>query len=151
MRFLELIFGILIGTMAICFFIDLGYIAPNFGELMEGMFVPYIPSSALTSMVGLIGAVLMPHNLYLHSSLVYEKKISRNDRPLLHKSIFYFKIETGISLLISFFINMAVIGTFANWYNSGTDIDLSSAATVLEENFGAAAKYIWGIGLLAAG
>ncbi|KAL4435104.1 hypothetical protein ABPG74_003597 [Tetrahymena malaccensis] len=151
MRILEFIFAILIGTMAICFFIDLGYIAPNFGELMEGMFVPYIPSSALNSMVGLIGAVLMPHNLYLHSSLVYEKKIARNDRPLLHKSIFYFKIETGISLLISFFINMAVIGTFAHWYNSGTDIDLSSAATVLEDNFGTASKYIWGIGLLAAG
>ncbi|KAL4479606.1 hypothetical protein ABPG72_004202 [Tetrahymena utriculariae] len=65
--------------------------------------------------------------------------------------IFYFKIETGISLLISFFINMAVIGTFANWYNSGTDIDLSSSATVLEDNPGTAAKYIWGIGLLAAG
>jgi NRAMP (natural resistance-associated macrophage protein)-like metal ion transporter len=67
-------------------------------------------------MVGLIGAVLMPHNLYLHSSLVYEKKINRTQVNLLKKSIFYFKIETGISLLISFFISLAVIGTFAFWY-----------------------------------
>lgn len=118
---------------------------------MEGCFVPYVPQSAFSSMVGLIGAVLMPHNLFLHSSLVYEKKINKNDRPLLRKSIFYFKIETGISLLISFFISMAVIGTFAHWYNSGEDLDLSSAATVLEDKFGTAAKYIWGIGLLAAG
>ncbi|EAS05370.1 NRAMP (natural resistance-associated macrophage protein) metal ion transporter family protein (macronuclear) [Tetrahymena thermophila SB210] len=151
MRALEVFFAILIGTMAICFFIELGFIGPNFGQLMEGMFVPYVPSSAFSSMIGLIGAVLMPHNLYLHSSLVYEKKISKNDRPLLHKSIMYFKIETGVSLLISFFINLAVIGTFANWYNTNEDLDLHSAASVLEVNFGTSAKYIWGIGLLAAG
>lgn len=119
MRVLEMIFAVLIGAMAVCFFIELGIIQPDFSELVQGIVVPYVPMSAFSSMVGLIGAVLMPHNLYLHSSLVYEKKIDRKNIPLLRKSIFYFKIETGIALLISFFISLAVIGTFAFWY--GTD------------------------------
>jgi natural resistance-associated macrophage protein 2 len=126
-----MIFAVLIGAMAICFFIEMSIIKPDIGELLEGIFVPYVPSSALTSMVGLIGAVLMPHNLYLHSSLVYEKKIDPKDIKLLSKSIFYFKIETGIALLLSFFISLAVIATFAFWYGTDEDLNLSSAADAL--------------------
>lgn len=151
MRVLEMIFAVLIGAMAICFFIELGIIQPDLSELVQGIFVPYVPMSAFSSMVGLIGAVLMPHNLYLHSSLVYEKKIDRKNLPLLRKSIFYFKIETGIALLISFFISLAVIGTFAFWYGTDQDLDLLQAADALQDQFGTAAKIMWGIGLLAAG
>lgn len=43
-RVLELIFAILIGTMAVCFFVELGIIKPNFVELIEGIFVPLVPS-----------------------------------------------------------------------------------------------------------
>lgn len=76
-KVLEIIFAVLIGTMAVCFFIELGMIEPNIGELLEGIVVPYVPPQAFNAMVGLIGAVLMPHNLYLHSSLIHEKKIGR--------------------------------------------------------------------------
>ena len=65
----------------------------------------------------------MPHNLYLHSSLMREK-YSDNQEPLVFKeSLIYNTIETGISLLLSFIINIAVISTFA-YYEGNKDLDL---------------------------
>jgi natural resistance-associated macrophage protein len=65
-------------------------------------------------------------------------------------------LESGISLFISFVISTAVISTFASWkdspnYDPNIDIDLNSASVVLAGTFGEASKYIWAIGLLAAG
>ncbi|EGR27733.1 natural resistance associated macrophage protein, putative [Ichthyophthirius multifiliis] len=152
-RKLEFLFAFFNRNHGYSFFIELGLIQPDPKELFKGIFIPYVPNSALQQMVGLIGSVLMPHNLYLHSSLVQEKKIHKQNIGLLKKSIFYFKIETGISLLVSFFISMAVIGTFAFWYvpGGGPDIDLTQAGDYLDSHFGIYAKYIWGVGLLAAG
>ena len=66
---------------------------------------------------------------------------------------FYNSIESGISLFISFLINFAIIGTFAFWKNSehAESLNLKNAALAFEGNFGSGAKYIWAIGLLAAG
>lgn len=79
MRVIEIIFAVLIGAMSICFFWELGLISPDFSDLLQGVFVPAVKPSAVQAMVGLIGAVLMPHNLYLHSSLIYERKVPRHD------------------------------------------------------------------------
>ena len=48
-------------------------IAPKFSDVMYGCFVPYVPSGGWVALVGLVGAVIMPHNLYLQSSLVLEE------------------------------------------------------------------------------
>jgi len=111
-RKLEAIFALLIGTMAVSFFINLGYIQPDPVEISLG-FIPWIPSYAITATVGLIGSVLMPHNLYLHSAIISEKEENITSQTSLSKSMFYHKIETGLSLFISFIINAAVICTFA--------------------------------------
>ncbi|EAS07058.3 NRAMP (natural resistance-associated macrophage protein) metal ion transporter family protein (macronuclear) [Tetrahymena thermophila SB210] len=155
MRSLEAVFALLIGTMAICFFINLGYIQPNPLDILKGMVVPTIPSGAYLASIGLLGAVIMPHNIYLHSALMNEKNIDKNDKKLVSKSIFYFKIETALSLLLSFLISGSVICTFAYYSNQNQvesgDIKLSNAGDVLAGSFGQFAKYIWGIGLLASG
>lgn len=85
--------------------------------------------------VGLVGAVLMPHNLYLHSAIVNEKEIDNRNKSLVAKSLFYFKIETGLSLFLSFIISSSVICTFAFYSNSNNDIKLSNAGDVLAVSF----------------
>lgn len=83
-------------------------------DIVEGIFVPsYVPGS-MTAMLGLIGSIIMPHNLYLHSSLVHERKIDRDYRSSIDEAIKYYNIETGISLVISYIINLCVISTFAS-------------------------------------
>lgn len=139
--------------MAGAFVSNFFIVGPKFGDLMYGLFVPTIPAGALPSAIGLVGAVIMPHNLYLHSALVLSRKVNNKNPKAVYEANIYNAVESGISLFISFLISFAVIGTFA--YYSGTDtaknLDLHNASVVLEESFGSAAKYIWAIGLLAAG
>jgi hypothetical protein len=58
----------------------------------------------------------MPHNLFLHSSLVQSRKVDVNNHRQVREANKYFSIEAGISLLISFFINMSVVATFAYYH-----------------------------------
>jgi len=64
-------------------------------------------------MLGLVGAVIMPHNLYLHSSLVLTRKFDYLDRNAVKEANYYNAIESAISLFISVIISTAVIATFA--------------------------------------
>lgn len=95
----------------------------------------------------------MPHNLYLHSSLVLTRKIDTNNKAIVKESNLYNAIESALSLFVSFLINYAVIGTFAYFHihDPGAEISLQTASIAFESTFGSAAKYIWAIGLLAAG
>ena len=108
--------------MVICFWINFGYLDIPAGELAYGCFVPYVPPGGWLTLVGLVGAVLMPHNLFLGSSLVLadpEIAIDRKDYLSIRKALKCFWIETGLSLLISIFINIAVIAAFAKFYGTG--------------------------------
>lgn len=65
--------------MATCFFINFFVVKPDPLAVLEGTFVPRIPAGALGATVGLIGAVIMPHNLYLHSALVLSRKLNKTN------------------------------------------------------------------------
>jgi natural resistance-associated macrophage protein 2 len=122
-----------------------------------GLLVPSVPKGSFKAMVGLIGAVIMPHNLYLHSALVLSRKVNYRNRNAVNEGNYYNAIESAISLGISVFINVFVISTFAIYVINNKDskedneLNLSSAAKALEGKLGTSAKYIWAIGLLAAG
>ena len=81
-RYLEALIGLLISTMSLCFFINWGASGTDATALISGWAVPTIQSYAVTQAVGTIGAVIMPHNLYLHSGLVLSRKARRS--PLSH-------------------------------------------------------------------
>ena len=105
--------------------------------------------------LSLVGAVVMPHNLFLHSSLVLTRKINMDDKNKVRDAFIYNKIESAFALLISFSISAAVIATFAVYVKSpqydGEEVDLNTASLALARVFGENSKYIWAVGLLAAG
>ena len=109
----------------------------------------------MTAALGLIGAVIMPHNLYLHSALVLSRKVNSKNKTQVNEACIYNNIESTISLCISFLISTCVISTFAAYMelqsDKDQDLDLLSASNALALTFGDGAKYIWAIGLLAAG
>ena len=140
--------------MAVCFFVNFFVVGPDFKEVMFGTFVPTIPAGTMNQAIGLIGAVIMPHNLYLHSSLVLTRKINRKSKKEVKEANTYNAIESSISLFISFMISFAVVGTFAYYHDNGgeaADLNLRNADKALEASFGKGARIIWAIGLLAAG
>ncbi|KAG6388652.1 hypothetical protein SASPL_150084 [Salvia splendens] len=82
-RKLELLIAILVFIMAACFFGELSYVKPPAKEVMKGMFVPkLIGQGATGDAIALLGALVMPHNLFLHSALVLSRKIPNSVRGI---------------------------------------------------------------------
>ena len=154
LRVLEAFFCALIGIMAICFIIEFAIGKPDGVQIIKGWALPLCDESAVEQAVGMVGAVIMPHNLFLHSALVQTRKIKRTSIAAVRDGNYYNTIESGVTLFVSFIINLCIVAVFAKGFY-GTDgadsIGLKEAGDKLEEEFGKAAKYLWAIGLLAAG
>eukprot|EP01133_Synstelium_polycarpum_P021332 gene21332-25620_t len=152
-RKLEFFFSSLITIMAISFGVEYVISKPDQLSVLKGVVIPICSKSNISQAVGILGAVVMPHNIYLHSALVQSRKIDRTKPSQIRIANKYFTIESSIALFISFIINLFVVSVFAvGFFGKNYDnIGLSTAALVLYEKYGTAAKYIWAIGLLAAG
>lgn len=155
-RALEAFFAVLIATMAVTFWINMVKSDPDVGEIFFGTFVPTVQSwSALNAGIAMFGAVIMPHNLYLHSALVLTRKVDNTRKSKVVEANMYNNIESAGSLFISFMITLAVIVTFAVYIiknpEAEQDLTLRAASDALVELLGESAKYFWAIGLLAAG
>jgi natural resistance-associated macrophage protein len=134
----------------VCF----GISSPDFSGILKGTIVPSCSSDVVVQAVGTLGAVIMPHNLYLHSALVQSRAIDRSNRLAVQESNFYNAIESSCSLFVSFIINACVVSVFsAGFFGTvgASDIGLEQAGDVLGVRYGDAVRYIWAIGLLAAG
>lgn len=180
LRKLELFFGILITTMAITFGYEYGVAKPDQLEVIKGIFIPGCEgcdNRALLQAVGIVGAVIMPHNLYLHSALVKSRAIDRTKKEEIKEANKYYFIESAIALLISLVINIFVVAVFAKGLFNKTnaevrdqcmavnnthadifpdndflvDADLYKGGVFLGCQFGIACMYIWAIGIFAAG
>ena len=115
-RYLEALICCLIGIMAVCFFVVWGDAGTNGEQLATGWAAPVLPGYAIQQAVGTMGAVIMPHNLYLHSGLVLSRKLDRTDVAAVAEANAYNLIESSAALLCSFFINLAVVAAFAAYF-----------------------------------
>eukprot|EP00092_Neocalanus_flemingeri_P010971 GFUD01011814.1.p1 GENE.GFUD01011814.1~~GFUD01011814.1.p1 ORF type:complete len:593 (-),score=189.96 GFUD01011814.1:61-1839(-) len=180
LRKLEAFFALLITVMAWSFGYEYVVAAPDQGEVVKGMLLPICPGCGhkeLLQAVGVIGAIIMPHNLYLHSALVKSRDIDRTKKREVREANFYFFIEAAVALFISFLINVFVVSVFAEGLYNKTNIeirelcesvnnshadqfpnntnlveaDIYKGGVFLGCQFGSAAMYIWALGVLAAG
>jgi manganese transport protein len=98
----------LVAIVAISFLIEIIFAQPKLGEVAKG-FVPYLQNEkALYIAIAIIGATVMPHNLYLHSALVQTRKINRTNAGI-QQAIKYNRIDSTIALNIAFFVNAAIL------------------------------------------
>ncbi|XP_033099615.1 metal transporter nramp1 homolog [Anneissia japonica] len=154
LRVLESFFGSLITTMGVCFFYLYIKVAPDQGEIMKGLFFPWCSdcdAKAIQQAVGIVGAVIMPHNIYLHSALVLSRKINRRSKEAVKEGNMYYAIESGIALFVSFLINLFVVTVFAHAFYQKADPSLANAGKWISDEYGRGLAVVWGIGLLASG
>ena len=98
----------LVGIIAIAFLIQILIAKPGVGEIATG-FIPHIKNKeALYIAIGIIGATVMPHNLYLHSALVQTRKIERSEKGI-RQAIKYNRIDSTVALNLAFFVNAAIL------------------------------------------
>ncbi|WVZ22206.1 hypothetical protein V8G54_000750 [Vigna mungo] len=155
-RTLEALFVVLIGVMAISFAWMFGEAKPSGKELLLGVLIPKLSSRTIQQAVGVVGCLIMPHNVFLHSALVQSRQVDRSKKGRVQEALNYYSIESTLALVVSFIINIFVTTVFAKgFYGSelANSIGLANAGQYLEETYGGGLfpiLYIWGIGLLAA-
>ena len=112
MRTIEAIVVILIGTIGVCYFLELFVLPqtkPSFVEMGHALISPHLREAGMLYVaIGIIGATVMPHNLYLHSALVQTRKLQR-DSPSLRKAIQFNTIDSVVALSVAFFVNAAIL------------------------------------------
>lgn len=116
-RKLEAFFVSLIAVMLVCFCVNFfrGGVATS--DVASGFF-PRVQSYAVVQAVGIVGAVIMPHNIFLHSALVQTRQVDPGNARKVREANKYFAIESGGALFVSFLINLAVLGVFAKGFFS---------------------------------
>jgi manganese transport protein len=152
-RAMEIIIGAMVATIGLCYLIEV-FIAPiSWGEALVGLVTPSIPSAeALTISVGIIGATVMPHAIYLHSGLTQARAPARNPgerRALLR----YSNREVVIALAIAGLVNMAMVMMASAAFHLGhSDVgEIETAYKTLTPLLGAAAAAVFLISLIASG
>ncbi|OAY69563.1 Metal transporter Nramp6 [Ananas comosus] len=156
-RKLEAVFALLIATMAFSFAWMFGEIKPSGKELLMGILIPKLGSKTIRQAVGVVGCVIMPHNVFLHSALVQSRKVNPKKETRIREAIRYYSIEATVALIVSFMINLFVTTVFAKGFygtKEAGSIGLENAGQYLQKKFGGGLfpiLYIWGVGLLAAG
>ncbi|MDX2173311.1 MAG: Nramp family divalent metal transporter [Bacteroidota bacterium] len=144
----------LVLLIAASFFVQLFIAKPDGGEIMKGL-IPYIQNEeALYIAIGIIGATVMPHNLYLHSSLVQTRKFERTPKDI-KKAIRYNTIDSTIALNLALFVNAAILILAATTFfkNGKHDVvEIQDAHQLLAPMLGSAlAPILFAVALILAG
>ena len=153
MRKMEIFIISLVGIIAVAFLIQMIMAKPDLGEIATG-FIPHIPNNeALYIAIGIIGATVMPHNLYLHSALVQTRKIERTEKGI-KQAIKYNRIDSTVALNLAFFVNAAIlIVAAAVFFKTGNSqvAEIHEAYRLLPNFLGNLAPKLFAIALIAAG
>ncbi len=156
-RYLEAIVITLIATIFACFGLEMFLARPEFAPLMAG----FIPTTSLFSdptmlyiALGILGATVMPHNLYLHSSIVKTREHG-TDSAGKKEAIFFSTIDSTIALSLAFFVNagILILAASAFHFSGHSDVsDISTAYELLTPLLGTAvASFVFALALLASG
>ncbi len=153
-RKMEAFIILLVATIGMSFFVQLFIAQPNLSYAIKGFIPSALSPEALYIAVGIIGATVMPHNLYLHSALVQTRKIDRNTKGI-RKSIFYNFIDSAVALNAAFFVNASILILAATaFYTTGyTHVaKIEEAHSLLAPLLGSKlAPILFAIALIAAG
>jgi len=158
MRRLEQLMFVFLALISLCFFAELLLAKPSVSAVLIGAVVPRIPRGALTAATALVGATIMPHNLYLHSALVLNKLPLSRDARTLRLYSRYQLIDAVVALNAAVVINAAILvmAAAAFWASHEVVLTLEKAYELLSNTaprvFGVdLAPFLFGIALVTAG
>ena len=112
MRAIESVVLVLIATIGLCYFVELFVLPetrPHFLEMGHAFLSPHLGQPGMMFLaIGIIGATVMPHNLYLHSALVQSRQLQK-DEPSIRSAVLFNTIDSTVALTIAFFVNAAIL------------------------------------------
>jgi manganese transport protein len=142
MRTIEAIVVLLIATISVCYFIEIFVLPqtqPSFLEMGRALISPSLRQAGMLYVaVGMIGATVMPHNLYLHSALVQSRKLQK-DELSMRRAVRFNTIDSTVALTIAFFVNAAILVLAAMVFFGKESVTLAGGQVVM---FGANSDWI---------
>ncbi|WP_165073445.1 Nramp family divalent metal transporter [Paludisphaera rhizosphaerae] len=151
MRKMEAVILALVATIGACFLIQVFMARPDMAGMVAGL-RPSLPPGSLVVAIGILGATVMPHNLYLHSALVQTRKIGTDSLSKASACKFYL-IDSTVALNAAFFVNAAILVlSAAVFHANGREVAaIEEAYHLLPSFLGGAAPILFGVALLCAG
>ncbi|TAE79639.1 MAG: iron/manganese transporter [Bacteroidetes bacterium] len=143
----------LVAIIGLSFIVQMFIVKPDILAITKGFVPTGLDGDALYIAIAIIGATVMPHNLYLHSALVQTRNFGK-DKPGLAKAIKFNFIDSTVALNLAFFVNAAilVLAASAFWGNGHHQVsDIKDAHHLLGGIFGSLAPTLFAIALIAAG
>jgi manganese transport protein len=152
MRTMEAVVLALVATIGGCFLIQIFMARPDPAAVLQGLRPELLGGAKLFVAIGILGATVMPHNLYLHSALVQTRRIGK-DAASKAVACRYNLFDTALALNLAFFVNAAIlIVSAAVFHRNGIEVaSIEEAYKLLPAFLGSAAPILFGIALLCAG
>lgn len=139
----------LVAAMSIVFIITMFMASPDWGAIASDLLAPSIPPGSILTVIALIGTTVVPYNLFLHASIVAQKK--QTDAAQEAK-LSANRMDTSLSIGLGGLVTLAVMSCAASaFFATGTSVSSGNIATQLEPLLGDFAKYFFALGLFAAG
>ncbi len=152
-RLLEAVILALIGTMSLCYLFEIYLAHPAWPAIAHGLVTPKLTNGSLYIALGILGATVMPHNLYLHSHLVTSRKVGRSFKEI-RSALRYNVFDTVFALNMAFFVNAAIlVMAAAVFFERGKVVtEIQQAYYTLSPLLGTSlASLAFGVALLASG
>ncbi len=142
-----------VSLIGISFIYELSLVQVDWGQAAHGWFTPSIPDGSILIIMSVLGAVVMPHNLFLHSEIIQSRQWNLENERVIKKQLRYEFTDTLLSMVVGWAINSAMILLAAStFFKSGTQVnELEQAQTLLHPLVGSNASVIFAVALLFAG
>ena len=141
-----------VSIIGISFIFETALVNINWSETAKNLVIPNIPSGSLPIIMSVLGAVVMPHNLFLHSEVIQSRKWNLQDKSIIEKQLKYEFMDTMLSMIIGFIINSAMILVAITFFENGVNVtELEQAQVMLKPLLGRSSALVFAIALLFAG
>lgn len=149
---LEAIIMGFLGIIGICYLIEILIVKPNWVELAPSIIVPNIDRSSIYIAMAILGAVVMPHNIFLHSNVIHSRKWGLSDTEKI-SSARYEKIDTTLAMLMGWLVNssMIIVAAVVFFGNNVVVNSIEQASATLKPLAGPLAGFLFAVALVFAG
>jgi len=142
-----------VSLIGLCFLFEVALVKISWKDAVQSWFVPSLPSGSLPILMSVLGAVIMPPNLFLHSEIIQSRQWNQQEEQVIRKQLKFEFMDTLFAMFVGWMISSAMILVTASvFYSHGIAVDeLPRAQATLKPLLGSAAALVFALGLFFAG
>ena len=142
-----------VSLIGLSYLLELAMVKVEWTKALTGLFTPSVPQGSMFFIMGIVGSVVMPHNLFLHSEVIQSRQWNRGDKQALKKQLKFEFTDTLVSMVAGWAINCSMIVLAASvFFTNGVNVsDLQQAQSTLKPLAGDFQSVVFGLALIFAG